>query len=134
MIDLIKYFVNDRESFINNVQKSTKIDLRGRVNFKTGEVMEYPKTAYFDNMFIEITENQASVKGSIHKYFNCIESYGNQNFNDFSYCDFRYALSNLQNEFLVNLKDTRVTNLEFGFKYRYRTRPQRVDRQLYFNV
>ncbi len=126
MIDLIKYFINDKESFIDNVHKSSKTDLRGRVNFKTGEVMEYPKTAYFNNMFIEITENQASIKGSIHKCFNSIESYGEQNFNDFSYCDFKYALNDLQNTFLIKQKETRVTNLEFGLNIDIEQDPQEL--------
>ena len=114
MIDLLKYFVNERELFLQNIEESLKIDLKGRINFKTGQIMDYPKTAYYNNMFIEITENQASLKGSIHKHFNKLEGYGEQNFNDFSYCDFRNAISDLQSGLNIDLKKTRVTNLEFG--------------------
>jgi hypothetical protein len=65
-------------------------------------------------MFIKITQNQASVEGSLHKFFNLTEDYGEQNFNDFSYCDFKYILERLPNIFPANNKETKVTNLEFG--------------------
>lgn len=113
MIDLIKYFVTDRKSFINKVEESNKVDLRVPVNFKTGEILD-KKTASYNNMFIEITNNRATLKGSIHKYHNINEGFGKQNYNDFSYCDFKHAINDLQSTFQISNADTYVTNLEFG--------------------
>lgn len=126
MVDFIRYFATDRESFLDNIENSKHIELRGNFNFKTGEAKEYPKTGYYHNMFLKITENQASVKGSIHKYFNLYEDYGEQNFNDFSYCDFQYALEQLTQKLVVDLEDTKVTNLEFGINIEIDKDPQKI--------
>lgn len=126
MIDLLKFFTKNIELFVENITNSKIIDLVGKFNIITGELMEYPKTANFNSMFIKVTKNQASMKGSIHKYFNMSEGYGEQNFNDFSYCDFKYALNSLQNRFSIYPLDTRITNLEFGINIDVEQDPQEL--------
>lgn len=113
MIDLLKFFIKDKERFENNIKRSNEFDLRACFNLKTGEILD-KETAHYNNMFIKLTKHRASVKGSIHKYHNITEGYGNQNYNDFSYCDFQFALNKLQNKFSLDSSDTNITNLEFG--------------------
>ncbi|WP_281541347.1 hypothetical protein [Maribacter aestuarii] len=125
MVDLIKYFLTNRELAVKNIEDSNNVDLRICINSKTGEILD-KRTAYYKNMFIEITENRATLKGSIHKYFNVIEDYGEQNFNDFSYCDFKYAINNLQNTFHINDEETHITNLEFGLNIDIDINPQKL--------
>ncbi|MFL0127218.1 hypothetical protein V2625_06605, partial [Tenacibaculum maritimum] len=113
MIDMIKYFVNDKEEFVRTLEDSDKIDLRLSVNNKTGEISD-KRTAYYKSMFFETTENRATVKGSIHKYYNWVINNKSQNYNDFSYCDFKFALGHFQNSFKMDYDKVKVTNLEFG--------------------
>ncbi len=114
MIDFIRYFALDRERFLNKLEESEKIELISLYNNKTYVLNDFPKTAYYNNMFVKVTENQVSIEGSLHKYYNIIENFGKQNHNDFSYCDFKYALGYLQNTCPINNMETKVTNLEFG--------------------
>lgn len=127
MVDLIKYFINDRELFLKNVEKETNIEFKGKFDFYTGELFEYPKTAHYKNMYLTITNNRATVKGSIHKYYNNLKGLGiNQNYNNFSYCDFKYGISQLQNLFQINFEDTNITNLEFGLNIDIEQDPQNL--------
>jgi hypothetical protein len=125
MIDLIKYFIVNKDKFIKTIEDSDKIDLRMSVNSKTAEISD-KRIAHYKSMFIETTENRATLKGSIHKYFNMIKGNGNQNYNDFSYCDFKYALNHLQNTFELKNNNTNVTNLEFGINIETTQDPQEL--------
>lgn len=125
MVDLIKYFLTNKDRSVKNIENSNNVDLRMCINSKTGEILD-KRTAYYKNMFIEITENRATIKGSIHKYCNILEDYGEQNFNDFSYCDFIYAINNLQNTFHINNEETHITNLEFGLNIDININPQNI--------
>ena len=125
MIDLLKFYMNNRKLFIKNIENSNEVDLRMCINSKTGEILE-KQTAHYKNLFIEITENRATIKGSIHKYFNIFEGHGEQNYNDFSFCDFKYALNRLQNALDINGNDTYITNLEFGLNIDIEEEPQKL--------
>ena len=114
MIDLLKYYIVDKNKFIKTIKGSDKVDLRMSVNSRTGEVLDKQTAYYNKTMSINVTPNKASIKGSIHKYYNIITNNGNQNYNDFSYCKFKYALKHLQNSFDITYNNTDITNLEFG--------------------
>lgn len=126
MIDFIKYYITDRDAFLNYVEQSGVLDLKGRFHFVTGEALDFPKTTFHNNMFVKITQNTASIKGSIHKYYNTVEDFGEQNYNDFSYCDCRYAITRLQNIFNTDKTNTKVTNLEFGLNIEVKQDPQEL--------
>ena len=125
MVDLIKYYLTNKEEFVQNVEKSTDVFVKIRANSTTGEILD-KRYAHLRNMFIEITENRATIKGSIHKYFNILEENGEQNYNDFSYCDLKYALNNLNNTFSIDNEETHITNLEFGLNIDIDKDPQEL--------
>ncbi|TXD49198.1 hypothetical protein [Polaribacter sp. IC073] len=126
MIDLLKYYVINKDKFVTTLENSEKVDLRLSVNSRTAEVLD-KRTAHFNKtIFIDVTKNNASLKGSIHKYYNVTEEFGNQNYNDFSYCNYKYAINHLQNSFSIDNDDTRITNLEFGLNIETKEDPEKL--------
>lgn len=125
MIDHIKYYIPNKENFVETIENSDKVDLRICINSKTGEILD-KRIAKFKNMIITITKNRATLNGSIHKYYNILEGYGEQNYNDFSYCDYRYAINHLQNSFNIDYNNTYITNLEFGLNIHIDQDPQEL--------
>ncbi len=116
MIDNVKLFANDKHRFENHIIKNGLIELSSSVNNYTGEVNEYPKRGNDLNLNVNITQNQATILGSIHKYNNIKEDRGNQNYNDFSFCQIVEVIRELEEKYQIkNEKDTSITNLEFGF-------------------
>lgn len=126
MIDGAHIFLDDKDSFLKKTETSRVVDLKGRVNLMTGELLEFPKTATYNGLFVKITENNASIKGSLHKYHNKTEDLGEQNFNDFSYCDFKCSIANLQKGLKFDSSKTKVTNLEFGLNIELDFDPQKL--------
>lgn len=126
MIDFIKYKILDRELFLNNVENAPELDFKGRFHYLTGEVLDFPMIAEHKKNIIKITENVAAVSGSIHKYYNILEGYGEHNYNDFSYCDYNYAISNLLGKLKTNKSDTKITNLEFGLNIEIDKNPKDI--------
>ncbi|SFE42975.1 hypothetical protein [Flavobacterium xueshanense] len=116
MIDNVKLFVNDKHRFENHIINNGLMELSSTVNHYTGEVNEYPKRGNDLNLNVNITQNQATILGSIHKYNNIKEDRGNQNYNDFSFCQIVEVIRELEEKYQIkNEKDTSITNLEFGF-------------------
>ena len=114
MIDNVKLFVNDKHRFENHIINNGLMELSSTVNHYTGEVNEYPKRGNDLNLNVNITEKQATILGSIHKYNNLIEDEGNQNFNDFTFCQIQQVIRELTEKYKIK-NDTSITNLEFGF-------------------
>jgi hypothetical protein len=114
MIDNVKLFVNDKHRFENHIIKNGLMELSSSVNHYTGEVNEYPKRGNDLNLNVNITQNQATILGSIHKYNNIKEERGNQNYNDFSFCQIVEVIRQLEEKYQIK-NDTSITNLEFGF-------------------
>ena len=114
MIDNVKLFVNDKHRFENHIINNGLMELSSTVNHYTGEVNEYPKRGNDLNLNVNITQNQATILGSIHKYNNLIEDEGNQNFNDFTFCQIQQVIRELTEKYKIK-NDTSITNLEFGF-------------------
>lgn len=114
MIDNVKLFVKDRHRFENHIINNGLIELSSTVNHYTGEVNEYPKRGNDLNLNVNITQNLATILGSIHKYKNIFEDKGNQNYNDFSFCQIQQVIRELLVKYKIG-NDTSITNLEFGF-------------------
>lgn len=114
MIDNIKFRVSNNLRFEKELRENELIDLETTYNYFTGEIANYPKKGRLENLEIRISEKNAYLKGSLHKYFNnCIYN-EDQNHNDFSFCELRYCIDDLTHKFKIE-KDTKLTNLEFGF-------------------
>ncbi|MCF1420443.1 hypothetical protein [Mangrovimonas futianensis] len=117
MIDNIKFKIStiDKLRFEESIEKNELISLRSTFDRQTGEANDYPKVGRLQNMEIRITKKAAIVKGSIHKYYNLMKGLGNQNYNDFSFKQFKLAIDDLCEKLQLDKKETKITNLEFGF-------------------
>lgn len=114
MIDNVKLFVKDKHRFENHIINNGLIELKSTINYVTGEINEYPKKGNNLNLNVNITQNQATILGSIHKYDNIVEERGNHNYNDFSFCQIQQVIRELTEKYKIK-NDTSITNLEFGF-------------------
>ena len=131
MIDFVRVFINDKEKFENNLSKTNLLELRSSVNRFTGEIQEYPQEGNYKNLYVKITQNQASFEGSFHRFYNEYENLGSQNFNDFSYCEFEFVRGVLCTKFGFNPKSTKITSLEFGVNIELEENPQGIiDRKI----
>ena len=114
MIDNIRMFVINKHSFENHIEGNNLMELTNKLSILTGEVMEYPKKGSDSNLQISITLHSATILGSVHKYKNLLEDNGNQNYDDFNFCQIQETIDGLIKKFKIE-RDTKLTNLEFGF-------------------
>lgn len=124
MIDNIKFNIEDRVRFELNIECNNLISLSSSFDRITGEENEYPKNGKYHNLQIRITPTTASIKGSIHKYYNIITGAGNQNHNDFSFSKWKFAVNHLCEKLLIIKEKTKITNLEFGFNIEVNKSPK----------
>ncbi len=123
MIDNIRMFVINKHSFENHIEDNNLMDLTSKLNMLTGELMEYPKKGKDLNLEVTITPLSATIIGSIHKYKNLLEDNGNQNYDDFNFCQIQEVVGGLIKKFNIE-RDTKLTNLEFGFNIAVSKDPQ----------
>jgi hypothetical protein len=114
MIDNVKIFVKNKERFEERIEKKGLMELTNKLSILTGEVMEYPKKGSDSNLQISINEFSATILGSLHKYKNLLEDNGEQNHDDFNFCQIQEVIRGLIKKYNIE-KDTLLTNLEFGF-------------------
>ena len=114
MIDLIKFYLTDKESFDYRTERKQTVDLKSPFNRMTGEMEEYPKIGSYQNMEVRLLKNNSFIKGTLHKLFNNLNGVGNQNYSDFSYCEFLQVKEELCEDLYIKPKETSITNLEFG--------------------
>lgn len=123
MIDFLRVKLIDRDLMLHNLVKDKhNYQVIGKYNHSLGE-QEYPIRSKRENLFINITEKGATIENSLHKYFNQIVSNENHNYNDFYFCDILFALDVLEEETNYPLKQTILTNLEFGFNIELNINP-----------
>lgn len=114
MIDFIKFYMLDKESFDFRTERKKVIPLLSKIDNETGEFFEYPKVGKFHNTELRITEKATYIKGSLHKMRNLGFGLGNHNHNNLNLCDNFEALEMLIDQFYVKPTQTKITNLEFG--------------------
>ncbi|WP_348713939.1 hypothetical protein [Tenacibaculum sp. 190130A14a] len=98
----------------HNILSDDKFIVKRTFNPKTNEV-GYPMKTELGNLNIIITDKGAYIKNSIHSYFNYFTESKIHNCNDFSLCDLKFIISQIEKELNYNLKDTKLNSLEFGF-------------------
>lgn len=123
MIDNLKLFVKDKHRFENHIIDNGLVELSSKLNYFTGEVSEYPKKGKDLNLDIAVTNNSVSILGSIHKYKNIITDKGNQNYNDYFFCQIQEVILGLIDKYSI-ANDTSITNLEFGFNLEIEKNPK----------
>jgi hypothetical protein len=115
MIDLIKAKLINKEKIETTLlSNGEKYEVKGNYSYSQKNTI-YPIRTNIENLFINLTEQGGTIGNSLHKYFNNLTSNENQNFNDFYFCDILYALDVLEHKMDYSLKETVLTNLEFGF-------------------
>lgn len=127
-------FVIGRHRLENHITENELMDFSSTVNIFTGEVMEYPKKGTDLNLKFSITLNSATIVGTIHKYKNLLEGRGNQNHDDFNFCQIHDIITGLIKKYNIE-KDTKLTNLEFGLNVEVSKDPQIIldDNLLMYN-
>jgi len=134
MIDNIKFYINNKDGFEENINKNESIDLKTFVSTFTGEMTEYPKTGKYFNMEARITEKQAFLKGSLHKFINMYLEDKEHNYNDFDLRDIKLVVDEIVNTLEIKPDETSITNLEFGFNIELDEDPQEIiDNRLLMN-
>lgn len=114
MIDNVKMFVKSKQRFEERIEKKGLMELTNKLSMLTGEILEYPKKGSDSNLQISITQFSATILGSLHKYKNLIWDTGEQNYDDFNFCQIQEVIRGLIKKYDIE-KDTLLTNLEFGF-------------------
>jgi hypothetical protein len=115
MIDYIKAHFSDKVVVEKNLKnRDTYQPLEQKYDL-TNSSLEYPLRTQIDGLHINITNKGGYVENSIHKYYNEIAQNPKGNYNDFYYCDLVCTLNILQQELKYDLRNTTLTNLEFGF-------------------
>jgi hypothetical protein len=114
MLDNVKMFIKSKQRFEKRIEKKGLMELTSKLSILTGEVMEYPKKGSDSNLQISINLKSATILGSLHKYKNLLEENGDQNYDDFNFCQIQEVIRGLIKKYDIE-KDTVLTNLEFGF-------------------
>ncbi len=124
MIDLITVYFIDKDNIEYIITKNRSKNLSSKYIFDKNK-LSYPIRDNFQNFRINITEKKAYLENSIHKYYNIKKGCGNQNYTDFSFCDFKYACDLLEKEVGFNIDDTTyLTRFEFGFNITLDKKPK----------
>lgn len=123
MIDNLRIAVSNKVEFESKILKDNILALKSTLDYSTGEIAEYPKKGKYENLDIRISQERATIIGSIHKYFNNIHKKGNQNYNDFNILDLRHSIQQLTTIFDLSNK-TSINALEMGFNIEVEHEPQ----------
>jgi len=128
MIDFVRINYEDKsqiEPFICD-EKNFK-ELRQVLEVHSGEI-EYPYKTFLGTMDISVTEKKVCVKNSLHKFYNHRNKNGNRNHNDFTYSQLTETIDVLNNN-LIELKNSRLSKLEFGLNIELDTPAEFVVRE-----
>ena len=130
MFDLVNTNIKNSKKFESYLENRNFIDLMNTTNIITGEILEYPKKAVFQNINIRINKMYSKLVGSLHKLNNLIFRNENQNYNDFTYKELSVLLPYFVDKF--DLEDNNyLTKLELGFNIKLDFDPQKfIDNNL----
>ena len=142
MIDNISLQFNDKKVvedwYLANKEKFP-ITQKRSLETKESQIITYPIVSKRENLELRITEKQAILQGSIHKYYNYLKyrdftardtenrEYDyliDSNYNDFYLLENIIALEELKDFFDgLDLSETKITSLEFGFNLEVEKNP-----------
>jgi hypothetical protein len=110
MIDYIKAIYNGNDpSMVTRLSNDRNLDFNYMVSEKTGEIKN-KKTANLGNLKFTIIDNKhILLKGSLHKY-----AHEGFNYSDFTFSNLNSTLQVLGTDFLGNLSNWTIQNIEFG--------------------
>lgn len=128
MIDFVRLRYLDKnsiEAFVSN--KSNFDKLHTILEYHSGEI-SYPFTANIGSMEIRINDKTVYVKNSLHKLYNELKNNKSQNYNDFTYSALSNTIKHIDSK-LIDLRKTRLTQLEFGLNIKLPVPAENVIRQ-----
>lgn len=126
MIDFIKAYFTDKDSVEARFEKCENKKVFESVYKVNNNVNGYLNKSNFDNLVVRFTNKKGSIENSLHKRFNILSNQGNQNYNDFSFDSLLFLLDKLEQELKVSLKETHLTQIEFGFNLNIGVCPNKV--------
>ena len=111
MVDFVKLKVLYPN--IEGIRNLTFLEWEQLTKERTGEVKEY--RAKFKGLTIVIINNQyLYISGSLHKYWNCIKTGIEQNYNDFPFLSLVCSIMDICDRFNLNPKNCKIENIEIG--------------------
>ncbi len=126
MIDGFKATILDKTKFEQNILNDNVVPLEGgKADFFTGEFVEFPKGGSVNSVDYKITNKEALVNGSLHRFYNSIIIGENQNYNDFSLSKLNRSVAILNTLLHLNC-DNSLTNVEFGFNLQINSDPNDI--------
>jgi hypothetical protein len=125
MIDWGKYWIRS-PMLVTMILRNENLQFEGAVNFNTGEVKDYPRSAKWDEWQFEAkTATWLEITGSLHKYWN-----NGTNETDFSFYNLYQAIQKLCLFLQVSPYLLTVHNLEFGVNIRPVTNATEIMREI----
>lgn len=113
MIDFVRVVYNEKESMEEYLLDKENFEtVYTLFELHSGEIL-YPYKTNLGNMDIVITDKTIYLKNSIHKLFNTLHGYGNQNHSDFTYSQLSEMVDYLDDK-VIGCAMERLTKLEFG--------------------
>lgn len=98
------------------------LNFAGHHLVKTGEELNYPIRSKYQSLDFSIRpEGVVGLNGSLHKYFNK----GEHNHNDYSFQNIQETISDLVNRFSIDIKSTKLNNVEIGLNIILDSSPQK---------
>ena len=128
MIDYIRFNYRDNEKiegFICNEENFK--ELHQVLECHSGEI-KYPYNTSLGNLDVRVNSKSVYVKNSIHKLHNLLQQNNAHNHNDFRFSELCSTVDYIDNR-LIDLKNTRLTQLEFGLNIQLPVPARKVIRQ-----
>lgn len=113
MIDNVKMYILRKDFFENAVISEGKVNLTISKSLLTDEISNYPQKGKLGNLEVVINEKRAYINGSLHKLENILTNDGEQNYDDFNFCQLKGTIQEVVNYFGLE-KGTSLSNLELG--------------------
>lgn len=124
----------------DSILKHPNLDFKYQVNQKTGEIVSplqaeanRLKFTFYDSDSTTINKPALKIQGSLHKCYNSLfnpmlDSIYERGFNgnDFSFSNLQDVQNYISNEYSIDLKQSRIRNIEAGFNISTSFKPQQV--------
>jgi len=113
MIDFVKILLKNID--FNILLQNPLLEFEGKYNRATGEVSEFPLEEEFHGLkFIIKSAQTIFLQGSLHKYWNSLNTGIKQNYNDFNFTNLVFTIFDLKEKFNIDLFTAIIQNIEFG--------------------
>jgi len=111
MVDFVKLKILNPD--IKGIRNLSFLEWEQTTNEQTGEIKN--NKAEFKSLTVEIRYNQyLYISGSLHKYWNSINTGIEQNYNDFHFKDLECSIKDICTRFNLNPVNCKIDNIEFG--------------------